>query len=493
MTYVQGVRAPRGFQTGFLISFFLVAVSIAAHAWFADRVDINIVAQLILPIFICFLITRDWLDTLTLLTINDICTSGISTLLDTLELPAGRSYLFVATMGLTLIFYLGNSRTFHKAANGTPKLWILFYGLVFPFVLVAYSVILRGTRIDKAFWDVHFIAPILLYFPIRRLIDHDEGFFRGWMIALAVALSILAVTISLSPLEVATRIMVNWGADMQIFVDSTELGYAAGHTTIQGGLVHFIITYIGYFFGTLYAVDFKKSSWERALGAALGILCIGHLLLDFLRGPVLAAVSVTILASGAMAIRLSTWRLGARIILFLTSAGLLGVMSIYALNPVGIQRYTKNTGSATEYIGGPRIETAAGMFEAFLDRPLMGQGLGVPPPRYRRLDGEGPINFEMQYYLGLYRFGLIGFLLFMLPLAWLYWQLFRPHANLVGTALFDPKGKFRFALLLSALTTTIAGATNPYLKTGFLVLIVACYWAYAHHLQERDPVHFSNS
>jgi hypothetical protein len=155
-----------------------------------------------------------------------------------------------------------------------------------------------------------------------------------------------------------------------------------------------------------------------------------------------------------------------------------------AIVPEGLMRFVENTSSFSDYIGSARQETAQVMLDSFRECPLMGLGVGVPPTGYRMDGCEGPLNFELQYHLLLYRTGLIGTAAFLLPIGGLYLELFRKRGALAGSSVFGPRGKFRLALLLSALTTTIAAVGNPYLRTGYLMVVIASYWAYTHHLKD---------
>lgn len=488
MTVDQRGVAPGRFIRGLLFGLVILGASLFGRAWMLDNVAVNFVAQVALPVAVFLYFTRDLLDTFTLLTVSEICLNGVSSFLEHFDLPGARSYVLVATLALTGIYYLsrrGAMRPFvGYSSPGTSRL-VLFFGLLYPCVLVGYSVLFRETSLNRAVWDVAFIAPLLLYWPVLRLMRRDRGFFMGMMIAMTVVLSVVAYIVSLSPVGVSARIMANLGADEDVFVAGLYMGRQMGYTMTQGALPTFIITFIGFYFGLLRAADPTKAFRSRLSAALLAVLCIGHVVLDYIRGPVLGTIGISALAMGAMAMRVSTRAVAFRMAGFLSvvAAAFIVIMSVF--NPVGLERYVRNIDSPSEYMGGARREIGAVMLEAFRERPLMGHGVGMPPTGYLRDEGQGPLNFELQYHLVLYRVGLVGFTIFMLPLAWLYYQLIDPRGALIGAALFTVQGQFRCALLLSALTITVAGATNPYLKTGYNMMIIMFFWAYTQHLKEQ--------
>ena len=484
-------RAPSGLRDGLVSGFLLAAASLAAEGWVRGNLPVNLVAQFVLPLYLCYRLTRDWLAVMTLLTINDICMNGASTFFEEAGFPGGRAYLFAATMALLLVRFLTSPRSPRSAGSEKTSFSdavIWFYALILPAVLVFYSTVACGTGMGKAAWDIHFIAPILLYFPIRRLLRQHEGLFMGWMLSLAIVLSLYALTISLAPLDLSSRIYANMGGDAELFATDNLLMEYQGYTTRRGAWITFIITYIGFFFGLFTSVDFTKGSWHRLLGAALCMLCIGHLMVDSLRGPLLAVLGILFLTIAALALRYPARRLVPRLLVLIVVVAAIGMAIMVRLNPPSLKRFISDPQKGPTYLGDARQETANAMIAAFRERPLMGHGLGVPPPAYRLFSGGGALNFEMQYHLALYRLGLVGFLLYMIPLLRLYGELFHGRGVLVGTSVFSFQGKFRLALLLSVLTTTIAAATNPYLKTGYLMVIIASYWAYTHHLHSHRPV-----
>lgn len=471
------------FRTGLIAGCLLLTLSLVSEAWMRQRLGINFIFQLLVPGFICLRLTRDWLDTLTLLTISDICLNGASIFFEEAGFPGGRSYFFVATMGLFLFRYLasqGTARSPEKMPSLNP--WILFYAIIVPSFFIFYSVLVRGTALSKTIDDMHFIAPLLFYFPLRRILNRQEGFFIGWMIALSITLSLLALTISLAPLEIGQLIIDNMNDGLPSF--SLSEGLSEEMLGIQrGGSVTFIITYIGFFFGMLWCVDFTKGVRVRILGTLLCALCISHLCVDYLRGPLLSTVCILLITFLAVLLKKPMRHIAPRLFVLIVAVVAFGIAIMTMIVPEGIKYFSNDSDSVSEYMGSTRREIAPVMLAAFHERPWMGQGVGVPPPGYTQLSGEGALKFELSYHIVLYRVGLIGFLIFMVPLAHLYGELLRRRGALGGLAFFSPQGKFRLALLLSALTTTIAGITNPYLKTGYLMIIIATYWATTHHLK----------
>lgn len=453
-----------------------------------DNIAVNFLAQVAFPVAVLFFLTRDILDMMVLLTISEICLNGVSSFLEQFDLPGARAYALVATLLLSIVVFLLKRRTevaVLNRAGAQSSRWVMLYGVTLPCVLVGYSVLFRETSMNRAVWDMAFIAPILLYWPVLRLMRRDRGIFIGFMVAMTIVLSVLAYTVSLSPVGVSSRIMANLGADEDVFVAGLYMGRQMGYTMTQGALPTFIITFIGFYFGLLHAADFTKELRARLLAAILSVFCISHIILDYIRGPVLGTFGVCLLAVGAFALRPTTRCLAWRIAAFIGGLLVASVVGMSIVNPFGLERYIRNIDSPAEYLGGARQEIGAVMLAAFRERPLMGHGVGMPPTGYLRDEGQGPLNFELQYHLVLYRVGLIGFAIFMIPLVWLYFQLIYARGALVGPALFTIQGQFRCALLLSALTITIAGATNPYLKTGYNMMIIMFFWAYTHHLKEQ--------
>lgn len=119
-----------------------------------------------------------------------------------------------------------------------------------------------------------------------------------------------------------------------------------------------------------------------------------------------------------------------------------------------------------------RVEQVAQLIDGWLESPLFGHGLGAIVPGYWRSD-DRPWNFEMQYHMLLFQFGLFGcalILVMMTVAVRVVIRAARARPDLVPVIL---------VAATPAIAILIANATNPYLQAPghmwaiFLPLLVA--------------------
>lgn len=119
-----------------------------------------------------------------------------------------------------------------------------------------------------------------------------------------------------------------------------------------------------------------------------------------------------------------------------------------------------------------RVEQVAQLLEGWLQSPFFGHGLGATIPGYWRSD-DRPWNFEMQYHMLLFQFGVLGCTLILAMVAFAIRAVVRaaearPDLTPVMVVAITP-----------AIAMLIANATNPYLQAPghmwaiFLPLLVA--------------------
>lgn len=112
---------------------------------------------------------------------------------------------------------------------------------------------------------------------------------------------------------------------------------------------------------------------------------------------------------------------------------------------------------ANDGLQSVRVEQADRLVGAWLESPWIGHGLGAIIDGYARSEAR-PWNFELQYHLMLFQFGIVGLLLIALAVTFAV-------AALVRAARARPDMWPVFAVAIAAgLGMSLANASNPYLQ-----------------------------
>lgn len=111
------------------------------------------------------------------------------------------------------------------------------------------------------------------------------------------------------------------------------------------------------------------------------------------------------------------------------------------------------------------------LLKGFSDSPLLGSGFGAGVNEVVA-DSESPWNYELSYVLQLYNTGLIGIIIYLITILWIY---------VMGVKILrDPhvKGSVVISLLVGMTTFLIANATNPYFHSYDFMWVVFLPVAY---------------
>jgi hypothetical protein len=189
-------------MVGFLVNSLLGLISLFTLSLIPYQIPINLAAHIIIPFLLAYLLTHDLVDSLTLITINDILLVGASGFFRTMEVPIPRSILMILTMTVFVLYYqqaVTRSAVEKPSTISYTTAGIFFYAFLLPAWLVFYSVIINGNPLRLAFGEFHFIFPVLLYFPITRLISRKCDILLGWIIG--VLPSLMGLILSLGPID----------------------------------------------------------------------------------------------------------------------------------------------------------------------------------------------------------------------------------------------------------------------------------------------------
>jgi hypothetical protein len=419
----------------------------------------------ILPVALTFLLTGRLTDALALAWVNEMFFGGSGLWIQVGPL-SGRWMLLVILAILSAVYvFLPRETRSNKSHPKRPLFMqtIILYGAVLPLWLVFYSVVVQGTLFWTAVADVNFLFALLVYFPLRRLLYRQFDLFRGWIVGNVFVLGGVFFLLAFLPNHVATSMF------SALAGSQTPLGAASGIN--RAALLVQVLLFLGVFLGGLYALDRRQRGLNRLAGFALSCTSIAVFVLFFLRGPLLSlvivAVAFLLAASQRGETRPMARRLWATLVFVVVCAF---VFYSFAL-PEAIEKFTIDKGGVSAFVSEVRVEQSSRLLAAFLQKPLWGQGVGVPP------DEQGGLDFELQYNMLLYRLGLVNFVVLLAPIVWLFREPFRILRS-ERSILYRRDGKFMLAVLLSLLTTLIAGSMNPYLTAiytpFFVILYLSC-------------------
>jgi hypothetical protein len=460
----------RGFKYNLLISlicFFSISLMGNNHV-------INLFTQIILPGYVGYILTRRWLSAFTLIAINDIFLSYSGLYFRSLGFPYPRSIMFALTLFIFVLnLLISADKPFQRKLYFKGSQASLFYGLVFPLSLVLVSLSKGNATIGKAFGDVLFMFPALMYFPIVRLLKNGTSIVIGWIMALALAQAIQSLIISLGPRNIAITIYQNYS---NIMTDAATIDHFLNSgNIIRNASTAFIVSFIGIFAALIIINQNNQKLFRRVLAGLFLIVCLSPLAIDALRGPLLSVLLIAgfITVSSLISKKgfMKTIRL---IVLGIVVISFVRILLIQYV-PSGYARFTLYSEGATVFIGNDRMTQHDVLLNEFKENPFFGRGVGagLHSGYERAISGT---DFELQYHMFLYKMGVILFIIFILPFLWVFSQLI-----VTQKFISDPKIKwtriFNQSLIYSICATCIAGITNPYIKTGYLTLTITILYA----------------
>lgn len=447
------------FAGGFL-ALWCAVTGLSTLVWAPLNVELNVLVMVVMPFIIGFWLTRNFTDALLLVWVNEIFFGGNG---HWLEIgPVSGRWLLLS--GLILFGIIQRAR---EASSGAarPKFGrvIVFYGIWFPLSLVLYSAGILGNSFWKALGDVNYLYALLIYFPMRSFLSRSYFLFQGWFFGVVLIISMISLYLAFAPY--AAGLPLYWAIAGESIVGTTSSGITRAAFLSQ------VLLFTGWFIGLFFLGDPSQPGKSRLAGLGFAGISVAPLILLFLRGPIMGLLIV--MAFFVLASLYSRTVIIAKWFVFLGLAAFFSTYLLYIrIIPEAIERFTLVDADYAAYVSAERVEQAGLMLDLFSEKPLLGQGVGVPVI----IAGQERFEFELQYNMLLYRVGIINMIVLLFPVAWFFRDLFfilRVRGRLVRQI----KVKIVIAVLLSLLTILIAGAMNPYLIAVFTPFLIVIYLA----------------
>ncbi len=341
---------------------------------------------------------------------------------------------------------------------------IIFYGATLPMVLVGYSVLVRNNDPSLAIADSSVYFSVLAFFAIRRLIFSRAEMLYGWLKGTATIVAVLSLVFILGPTGTYERCFALL-AGKDYVCGTTEAGFNRAIFLPQ------VILFYGIFRAILSLLCGRRG--KATLGSVIAFcVCSGPFVLTYSRGALLAVGLGTMLILGLVGMRV--WR----VFLFATLIAGLGISALWLYREYLPEAYIKFT-KVNLPEDNLRMEQMRYMWDAFLEHPVFGAGVGNTLDDYRR-DAHAGLAFEMQYSMLLWRLGIVfSGIVIVAPLCGLIWLVKRDWKyrrnggarSKAGAIIWEEKVAISAALI----AVLVEGAFNPFLVsvyTGLYVCLV---------------------
>ncbi len=455
----------RRVRTGFFLACLYGIVGLTSIMFVPSNPVLHLSTLVLVPIVLTLVATGRLADAFTLTWINEIFFGGAGRWIEVG--PISGRWILLLTLLIIFLFIttsqklLSNKPRRNKNPLKRPHFStiIMIYGGLFPLWLVFYSVVFQGTQFWTALADVNFLFVLLAYFPLRCLLNRNFDIFRGWITGGIFMIGGVFILIAFLHSHLAGFIF-DALAGSQVRLGRTVSGINRAALLIQ------VFLFLGIFIGSLYTLDKREKKLTRISGLALFFISITPFVLFFLRGPLMSFIIVTIIFLLASFKHNKAHLISIRLWVALLILALCVFVFYFFFLPEAIEKFTINEGGITTFVTERRLNDSAHMLKAFLQKPFLGYGVGVP------LDGK--LDFELQYNMLLYRLGAINFVVLIIPILWLFMEPFRILRK-ERSILYHRNGKFTFVVLLSVLATLIAGIMNPYLTAIYMPFLIILY------------------
>lgn len=453
---------------GMILSILMAGAVVSTAVAFPTNQTIALFAVVIFPFVLSFLMTRNIIDSLTIVWINEIF-FGVSGTWIKIESIPGRGFLLLLVIVAYLFF---NHIKINKEGNVKIKsIIVIFYGLLFPLFLLFYSVIVCGATIPNALNDVLRFGIIIMYFPIRDLCRRNFDIFFGWIIAATIILALFFVTMAVAPYSIRGPLLENWMISEHII----ELFNISGDYTVRAAMTPMIFCFIGIFLGMMYALDSKQTFSAQLGGFILAIVTIIPFIVNFLRGSILGIGSAIIAIICLSSFDTTHLKKLIRIIIISVIIASLGYWISVNYIPMSLTKWVITGQDISEIVDPVRIEQTEKMIDAWLDEPILGKGVGMPISGYSRTNEAEGLAFEVQYPMVLYRVGVLGFIIIMVPFLWMIFRIILVWIKYY-MILESYIGKFLMGVGFATMALLMASWTNPYFASSmtpfFIVLFV---------------------
>ena len=454
---------------GFLAAFIMSSSTVGMTFVVPDNQLVNLVCVVMIPFIVAFIFLKNVMHALTLVWLNEMF-FGVGGMWMKVGPIPGRGVLLLVVL---LIYIINRSNVISNIKRNKRDSWIVFYGTILPSMLLGYSVIIRGNDFSDAFADVQRFLTIIIFFPLRDLIRRHFSFVFGWLICAAATLSLLFVSLAVAPENFKIVLLERW---LHRFSDVDNSFTEHVLQTGRAAFTPLILCMIGVFIGIIYTIDIKIKALTRLGSVLLLSITVAAFVVNFLRGPIIAIIIVlmllAILVSGFKRARITR---GVNLIIVIITTISLGYIATTTYIPIALTKWDVSGLAFEEAVDPVRIEQMEVMLNAWLEEPILGQGVGSPISG--DVGGEsGRLAFEVQYPMILYRTGLIGFGFIMAPLLWILSRTVRRTKQipeLIGT----DEGKLLLAMGCSVGALLITSWVNPYLASSMTFVFIALFLA----------------
>jgi hypothetical protein len=281
------------------------------------------------------------------------------------------------------------------------------------------------------------------------------------------------LTISLSPRNIGVILYKQYS---NIAADEFIISHVENvEGFLENASTSFILAYISFYFSFLVLI-FNNLNYLKIFSILLLMfISVSPLVIDNLRGPLLSAVIVLLM----LQILFMFSKIRSTRLVYISSLLLLfvvfGVLYINSIFPEIFRNYLEIIATSDSAIGGVRSLQQFYLMDEFKSNWLFGRGIGAGLSNGFSRSASG-VDFELQYHMFLYKYGIFFFLIQFIPILWLVTRFTR-LPELLRSSGYSAISMVQSAILLAVLANLIASYTNPYLKTGFLTGLIGVYLA----------------
>lgn len=458
----QRLSGVKGMLAACCMSLSLVGLSLVIP----NNQMVNLLGVIILPFIVALIFLKNVMCALTLTWLNEMFLGVGGAWLDVGPI-SGRGALLLLVL---FIYFIAKPSVVYDIMRHKRNSWIVFYGTIFPCMLLGYSVFIMGNTLSGAMGDVQRFLIIMIYFPFRDLIHRYFSFFLGWLVCVIATLSLLTASLAVAPDKLKMILFNNWFFS---FAGTDDAMLSVVLSSGRAAFTPLILCMIGVFLGILYTVEIKGKPLVRLGGAVLLSVSLAPFVISFLRGPIIGIlIMLTILSVLSFGFKARRFLRTFILAIGISTVGGLGYIATIYYIPTALEKWNVRGLTIMEIVDPSRIEQTEEMLTAWFDEPFLGKGVGSPLSSYAR--DESGLAFEVQYPMILYRVGLIGFGFIMAPLLWVLSRIvsrIKQNPELIST----DEGKLFLAIGCSVGSLMITSWVNPYLATSMTFVFILIF------------------
>lgn len=348
-----------------------------------------------------------------------------------------------------------------KRSFRIPLLLSIGFGFLLPVVLIAISVIFQENQFDNAFQDSKFLLNFLMILPLSIVISYKSTryTFINFILVMSFLNTFVWYLISLTP-ETA-------GMYIYQYLNSELLEESMGIDIFRYTPTNFQVSLIGFFVAFIRIINIENRRYFIVYAAYfLSILVL--LLKNEFRGPLLGISIACVIYFINMKSKPSSYFVYASTKTFVALLLLTCIIMICFYTDMFGEFFTFE--NFENIVHHARIEQFDVLVSHILNKPIFGFGAGSIIPNYFRSVDQ--LNFELSYLNVFYKFGLLPVFLFF---GFLYFICKYYKKRKLSIGIDDLV--FVNSLKCTLGTILVASLFNPYLKTGYTVIVFAIYFA----------------